>query len=65
MLVADSALRAVATMQAFRQWRRDVPTAKRVVVAHWDRFLDDAPRLRAGTGQGQVRRLPADAARRP
>ena len=53
MVVADSAMVSVSTMQAFQQWRRDVPTAKRVVVAHWDRFLDDAPRQRAGLAKGK------------
>ena len=53
MVVADSALVDVTTLQAFQRWRRDVPTAKRVVVAHWDRFLSDAPRLRAGLAKGK------------
>jgi len=34
MVVADSALVDVTSLVAFQRWRRDVPTAKRVVVAH-------------------------------
>jgi len=53
MLVADSALVDVTSLVAFHRWRRDVPTAKRVVVAHWDRFLTDAPRMREGMAKGK------------
>ena len=63
MLVADSALGEVSPLAAFQAWRQVVPTAKRLVVAHWDRFLADAESC-GRPGQGQVRRLPADAARR-
>ena len=41
-----------------------VPTARRIVAAHWEHFRADAPTLRGRPGHGQVRRLPADAARR-
>ena len=47
-----------------QRWRTVVPTARRLVAAHWSHFLADAPALRGRPGQGQVRRLPADAARR-
>ena len=53
MLVADSALADVTSLVAFHRWRQVVPSAKRVVVAHWERFLDDAPRLRAGLAKGK------------
>lgn len=53
MLVADAALVDVSSLVAFQRWRRDVPTAKRVVVAHWDRFLSEAPGLREGMAKGK------------
>ena len=28
--------------EAFVEWRQLVPTAKRVIAAHWSRFLADA-----------------------
>ena len=53
LMVADSALRETTPVQTFGKWRQLVPTAKRVVVAHWDRFLADAPSLRAGLATGK------------
>jgi thioredoxin reductase (NADPH) len=53
LMVADSALRETTPVQTFGKWRQLVPTAKRVVVAHWDRFLTDAPSLRAGLATGK------------
>jgi thioredoxin reductase (NADPH) len=53
MLVADSALRGTSPLAAFQAWRQVVPTAKRLVVAHWDRFLTDAEALRAGLAKGK------------
>jgi thioredoxin reductase (NADPH) len=53
LMVADSALRETTPVQTFGTWRQLVPTAKRVVVAHWDRFLTDAPSLRAGLATGK------------
>jgi thioredoxin reductase (NADPH) len=52
-MVLDSALRDTTPIQTFGKWRQLVPTAKRVVVAHWDRFLDDAPSLRTGLSTGK------------
>ena len=49
----------------FQRLRTYVPTARRLIAAHWGHFLDGRRRAASGTGQGQVRRLPADAARRP
>ena len=40
-------------LAAFHTWRQVVPTAKRLVVAPWERFLEDAERLRAGLGKGK------------
>jgi thioredoxin reductase (NADPH) len=53
LMVLDSALRDTTPIQTFGKWRQLVPTAKRVVVAHWDRFLDDAPSLRTGLSTGK------------
>ncbi|WP_244246872.1 FAD-dependent oxidoreductase [Nocardioides euryhalodurans] len=53
LMVVDSALRETTPIQTFGKWRQLVPTAKRVVVAHWDRFLADAPSLRAGLATGK------------
>jgi thioredoxin reductase (NADPH) len=40
-------------LAAFHTWRQVVPTAKRLVVAPWERFLEDANRLRAGLAKGK------------
>ncbi len=65
MFASESVLPDAEVLHCFHKLREKVPTARRVIAAHWDRFLTDAPGLRAGHGQGQVRRLPADAPRRP
>jgi thioredoxin reductase (NADPH) len=53
MIVADSSLPDASVLEAFHLWRTVVPTARRLVVAHWDNFLTDAPRLRAGMAKGK------------
>jgi thioredoxin reductase (NADPH) len=58
LMVADSALRDAAEREvdplaAFQSWRQVVPTSKRLVVAHWDRFLTDADALRHGLAKGK------------
>ncbi len=53
LMVVDSSLRDTTPMHVFGTWRQLVPTAKRVVVAHWDRFLDDATTLRTGLATGK------------
>ena len=40
-------------LHAFHKLREKVPTARRVVAAHWDRFLADAPALRPGMAAGK------------
>ncbi len=40
-------------LAAFHAWRQLVPTARRLVVAPYARFLADAPRLRAGMAKGK------------
>ena len=53
LVVAESVLPDADVYQAFAKLRAVVPTARRLVVAHVDRFLDDAPRLRAGLAKGK------------
>jgi thioredoxin reductase (NADPH) len=38
---------------AIHRWRKVVPTARRVVAAHWDHFIDDAAPLRIGLAKGK------------
>lgn len=44
---------AETVLHAFHKLREKVPTARRVVAAHWDRFLTDAPGLRPGMAAGK------------
>ena len=54
LFVTDSRLPDVETVHlAFHRWRQVVPNARRVVAAHWDYFLADAPALRAGMAKGK------------
>ena len=54
MFVSDSRLPDVDNvLEAFGQWRSLVPTARRLIVSPFDRFLADAPRLRAGMAKGK------------
>jgi thioredoxin reductase (NADPH) len=50
---SDEPLSNANVLAAFHVWRQVVPTAKRVVVAPWERFLTDAERLRAGLAKGK------------
>jgi thioredoxin reductase (NADPH) len=53
LLVSDSVLRDAPVLRAFVDWRAIVPTARRVVVAHWERFRADADALRDGMAKGK------------
>ena len=53
MFVSDSVLPDAEVMHAFAKWRELVPTARRVITAHWERFLLDADRLRPGMAKGK------------
>ena len=53
LIVAESFLPDANVFEAFAMCRAVVPTARRLVVAHWDTFLTDAPRLRAGMAKGK------------
>ena len=54
MYVSESVVPDAETvLHAFHKLREKVPTARRVVAAHWDRFLVDAPGLRPGMAMGK------------
>ena len=53
LFVADSVLPDAPVLAAFSKWRELVPTARRVVVAHHTRFLEDGAALRAGLAKGK------------
>ena len=54
MFVSDSRLPDEPNiLAAFGQWRTVIPTARRVIAAHWDYFVDDAARLRSGMAKGK------------
>jgi thioredoxin reductase (NADPH) len=54
MFVTDSRLPDVDHIfEAIHRWRVVVPTARRVVAAHWDYFLADGPGLRIGLAKGK------------
>jgi thioredoxin reductase (NADPH) len=54
MFVTDSRLPDCdSVFEAFHRWRVVVPTARRVVAAHWDHFLADGPGLRIGMAKGK------------
>lgn len=54
MFVTDASLPdEPEVLAAFGQWRHLVPTARRLVVAPYARFLSDAPRLRHGMAKGK------------
>ena len=44
---------AETVLHAFHKLREKVPTARRVVAAHWDRFMTDGPVLRSGMSTGK------------
>ncbi|RYP88781.1 response regulator [Nocardioides guangzhouensis] len=53
MLVTESVLPGTTVYAAFQSWRTIVPTAKRIIAAHWSVFLDQAPTLREGLAKGK------------
>lgn len=53
MFVSESQLPDAEVLLCFHKLREKVPTARRVIAAHWDRFLADAPGLRAGMAKGK------------
>src|SRR4029079_11120063 len=53
MFATESVLPDAEVLYAFHKLREKVPTARRVIAAHWDRFLADAPGLRSGMAKGK------------
>ena len=53
MFVTDTELPDATTFEAFASWRQVVPTARRLVTAHWSRFLLDAEAHRPGLAAGK------------
>lgn len=54
LVVAESRLPDDSLFAAFGRWRQLVPTAKRLVVSHWDHFLADAPGIRPALAKGKM-----------
>ncbi|WP_340540596.1 FAD-dependent oxidoreductase [Nocardioides sp. GXZ039] len=53
LLVHDGDLPDSHPLLAFHHWRAKVPTARRIIVAHWDRFLELGNELRPGLAKGK------------
>jgi thioredoxin reductase (NADPH) len=53
MFATESVLPDAEVLYGFHKLREKVPTARRVIAAHWDRFLADAPGLRSGMAKGK------------
>src|ERR687890_136590 len=53
MYATESVLPDAEVLYGFHKLREKVPTARRVIAAHWDRFLADAPGLRSGMAKGK------------
>src|SRR3954447_8349313 len=53
LLVTESQLPDTEVSAAFAEWRSIVPTCRRVVAAHWSRFMLDADPLRPGLATGK------------
>src|SRR3954462_9658963 len=53
LLVTESQLPDTQVVAAFPEWRSIVPTCRRVVAAHWSRFMLDADPLRPGLATGK------------
>ncbi len=53
LFVSESRLPDAHVLEAFHRWRNVVPTARRLIAAHYDHFLADAPGLRPGMAKGK------------
>jgi thioredoxin reductase (NADPH) len=53
LVVTESRLPDDAVHVALHAWRGVLPTARRVVAAHWDFFMEDAAALRPGLATGK------------
>ena len=54
MVVTESVLPDADVHMAFHKLREKVPTARRVVAAHWERFIDRRAGDAGRDGQGQA-----------
>ena len=53
MFASESVLPDAEVLHCFHKLREKVPTARRVITAHWDRFMADGPALRAAMAKGK------------
>ncbi len=53
LLVSESRLPDSETYPALAAWRSIIPTARRIIAAHWEHFMADAEPLRAGLATGK------------
>ncbi|GAB7007576.1 FAD-dependent oxidoreductase [Nocardioides sp. AN3] len=54
LFVSDSRLPDVDHIfEAIHRWRQVIPTARKVIAAHWDHFVEDGPPLRIGLAKGK------------
>ncbi|MBO9522967.1 MAG: FAD-dependent oxidoreductase [Nocardioidaceae bacterium] len=53
LLVSESELPDSEMFPAIGAWRAILPTARRIIAAHWDRFMVDAEALRPGLSTGK------------
>jgi thioredoxin reductase (NADPH) len=53
LFVTESVLSDAEVLVAFHKLREKVPTARRVIAAHWEHFIVDAEGLRAGMAAGK------------
>src|SRR3954454_24484863 len=53
LIVTESQLPDSEVFAAFAEWRSILPTTRRIVAAHWSRFMLDADPLRPGLATGK------------
>lgn len=53
MFVSESVLPDADVLHCFHKLREKMPTGRRVIAAHWERFVTDAPGLRPGMAKGK------------
>ena len=53
LFASESVLPDAEVLLCFHKLREKVPTARRLIAAHWDRFLIDAPGLRPAMAKGK------------
>ncbi|GAA1734705.1 FAD-dependent oxidoreductase [Aeromicrobium alkaliterrae] len=53
LVASESVLPDAEVLHCFAKLREKVPTARRLIAAHWDRFLTDAPALRSAMARGE------------